>query len=133
MATLKQTKFVKEYIENGGNATEATIKAGYDVKTNTTARSIGSENLTKPNVRKMIEDACDKLNFTPKEALEEVIVICKGAGKDKLKALALFSTITGMEAPTKTENKTELTAEIETHEKEEIARIARESLKEALN
>lgn len=44
--TLKQTKFVHEYIISG-NATDAAIKAGYSKGT---ARVIGCENLTKPYI-----------------------------------------------------------------------------------
>jgi phage terminase small subunit len=51
--TPKQDAFVKEYILNGGNATQAAIKAGYSEKT---AKSIGQENLTKPDVQKAISE-----------------------------------------------------------------------------
>ena len=50
--TPKQQAFCEEYIANGGNATEAAISAGYSPKT---AYSIGSENLTKPEIRERIE------------------------------------------------------------------------------
>lgn len=50
--TPKQDKFVKEYLLNGGNATKAAISAGYSEKT---AKSIGQENLTKPDVKAAIE------------------------------------------------------------------------------
>ena len=46
--TSKQAKFAKEYLETG-NATEAAVRA-YKPKNRATARSIGSENLTKPNI-----------------------------------------------------------------------------------
>mgnify|MGYP003122375487 CR=1 FL=1 len=49
--TPKQDAFVKAYLLNGGNATQAAIKAGYSEKT---AKSIGQENLTKPAVKKAI-------------------------------------------------------------------------------
>ena len=47
--TPKQEKFAKAYLDTG-NATEAVRQAGYNTKSNEVARSIGSENLTKPNV-----------------------------------------------------------------------------------
>ena len=50
--TPKQDAFVKAYLLNGGNATQASIDAGYSEKT---AKEIGSENLTKPNIKKAIE------------------------------------------------------------------------------
>ena len=49
--TSKQDAFVKEYIINGGNATQAAIKAGYSKKT---ANEIGNENLVKPNIKEAI-------------------------------------------------------------------------------
>lgn len=131
MTTLKQTKFVKEYIENGGNATQAAQET-YQPKNMHTAAVIGSENLRKPDIRQLIDQTCQDLQFTPKEALKEVISICKSSGKDKLKALSLYSSITGMEAPTKTENKNE-NIDITQAENEAITKIARESLKSAMN
>lgn len=47
----RQLAFCEYYIECG-NATEAAIKAGYSEKT---ARSTGSENLTKPDISEYIE------------------------------------------------------------------------------
>jgi hypothetical protein len=55
--TVKQDKFVKAYILNGGNATQAAIKAGYSVKT---AYSIGQENLTKPVIKKALNNHQEK-------------------------------------------------------------------------
>ena len=49
----KQQRFVEEYLIDL-NATQAAIRAGYSVKT---AKEIGCENLTKPN----IQEAIDKL------------------------------------------------------------------------
>jgi hypothetical protein len=43
--TPKQDAFVKGYLLNGGNATQAAIDAGYSKKT---AQQVGSENLLKP-------------------------------------------------------------------------------------
>ncbi|MBQ7262840.1 MAG: terminase small subunit [Synergistaceae bacterium] len=48
--TPKQKAFVEAY---AGNATEAAIKAGYSPKT---ARSIGQENLTKPDIIRAIKE-----------------------------------------------------------------------------
>lgn len=50
--TTKQDAFVKAYLLNGGNATQAAISAGYSEKT---AYSIGEENLRKPDIKKAIE------------------------------------------------------------------------------
>lgn len=49
--TQKQRRFIDEYIISG-NATQAAIKAGYSKKT---ARKIGQENLTKPDIKAAID------------------------------------------------------------------------------
>lgn len=46
--TPKQDAFVKAYLLNGGNATQAAIDAGYSKKT---AQVIGAENLLKPIIK----------------------------------------------------------------------------------
>ena len=52
----KQERFVAEYLVDL-NATQAAIRAGYSEKT---AKAIGSENLTKPDIAKAIEEAQQK-------------------------------------------------------------------------
>lgn len=54
--TPKQQRFVEEYLIDL-NATKAAIRAGYSEKT---AKEIGSENLTKPNIAKAIQEAQNK-------------------------------------------------------------------------
>lgn len=49
----KQNRFVEEYLIDL-NATQAAIRAGYSPKT---AKEIGSENLTKPNIKSEIDKA----------------------------------------------------------------------------
>jgi len=55
--TPKQEAFVREYLIDL-NATQAAIRAGYSVRT---AKSIGQENLTKPDVHAAIQAAQSKL------------------------------------------------------------------------
>lgn len=55
--TEKQKAFCDHYIETL-NATEAALKAGYSPKT---ARFIGSENLTKPNIKHYIDQRLKEL------------------------------------------------------------------------
>ena len=50
--TTKQDAFVKAYLLNGGNATQAAISAGYSKNT---AAEIGNENLRKPLIKAQIE------------------------------------------------------------------------------
>jgi phage terminase small subunit len=61
--THKQKTFCKYYVANGFNATQAALKAGYK---KTTAYSIGSENLKKPEIKKEI----DKLQRKVEEKME---------------------------------------------------------------
>jgi phage terminase small subunit len=50
--TEKQKRFADFYIETG-NAAESAVRAGYSEKT---AKEIGCENLTKPNIRQYIDE-----------------------------------------------------------------------------
>lgn len=54
--TPKQRLFVAEYLVDK-NATQAAIRAGYSQKT---ARSIGEENLTKPDIKAAIDSALEQ-------------------------------------------------------------------------
>lgn len=59
--TKKQKGFVNDYLETG-NATLAAMQ-NYDVLDDATARSIGSENLTKPNIRDEVDKALKRNNI----------------------------------------------------------------------
>ncbi|MBM6753872.1 terminase small subunit [Lactobacillus alvi] len=52
--TTKQRLFADEYIKSG-NATEAYIKAGYSVKTNSSAKAASSRLLTNVNLKHYID------------------------------------------------------------------------------
>ena len=67
--TPKQKAFADYYIELG-NATEAAIKAGYNEKT---ARFIASENLTKPNIKKYIDEKMKQIESDRIAKAEEVL------------------------------------------------------------
>lgn len=54
--TIKEKKFVKAYLKTG-NATQAVIDAGYDVKDRMVARNIGAENLAKLGISEHFERA----------------------------------------------------------------------------
>ena len=51
--TAKQTRFVQKYLIDL-NATQAAVRAGYSDKT---ARQIGAENLSKPDIQEVIAEA----------------------------------------------------------------------------
>ncbi|WP_321388970.1 terminase small subunit [uncultured Enterococcus sp.] len=77
--TVKQKAFAEEYIINGGNATQAAIKAGYSKKT---AAVIGKENLTKPNITefisKHVKPVEEKRQIDIEATLNELIDIFQG-------------------------------------------------------
>lgn len=56
--TDKQRKFVDEYLVDC-NATQAAIRAGYSQKT---AKQIGQENLTKPDLKSYIDEQLGKIS-----------------------------------------------------------------------
>lgn len=70
--TAKQQKFVEEYLIDL-NATQAAIRAGYSEQT---ARSIGCENLTKPDIQDAIavrrKAMMDASGITPEKILDEL-------------------------------------------------------------
>lgn len=64
--TPKQRKFIDAYFQNGMNATRAAITAGYSEKT---ARQMGSENLSKPDIKEAIEQRLDAYSMSTNEVL----------------------------------------------------------------
>jgi len=76
--TTKQELFIASYLENF-NATEAATKAGYR-GSNATLRSVGSENLTKPNIKAAIAQEIATLTMGKNEALSRLAIIARGPG-----------------------------------------------------
>ena len=58
--TVKRKKFIKEYVKNDGNATEAVVRAGYNVKNRYRAAEIGSQLLKDDRIRTAIQEALFK-------------------------------------------------------------------------
>ncbi|APB77396.1 terminase small subunit [Paenibacillus polymyxa] len=83
--TDKQNMFVKEYLIDL-NATQAAIRAGYSKKT---ARKIGNENLTKPDIQAAIEkamaDRSKRTEITADRVLQEYAKIAFSDITDYLK------------------------------------------------
>jgi phage terminase small subunit len=71
--TGKQEMFCKEYIIDL-NATQAAIRAGYS---EATARSIGQENLTKPDITQRIaelqKERIEKVEITAENVLKDIL------------------------------------------------------------
>ena len=96
--TYKQELFIQEYIKTG-NATSSAMKAGYSKKT---ARAIGQENLTKPYIKKRIEELSQKIAnnniMTAKERQEYLTKLINSEDvkvSNKLKALDILNKMTG--------------------------------------
>ena len=94
----RQKSFCEFYVASG-NATDAAIKAGYKEKN---ARFIGSENLTKANIKEYIEELQEKAKgnriMTAIERREFLTSMIKdGAVKDtdRLKALDILNKMDG--------------------------------------
>ena len=80
--TEKQKRFCDFYIETG-NAKEAAIRAGYSEKT---AKQIGQENLTKPDLRAYIDERLVELKnertADAQEVLEYLTAVMRGEYKE---------------------------------------------------
>jgi phage terminase small subunit len=80
--TEKQKRFCDEYIKLG-NAKEAAINAGYSKKT---AKSMGAENLTKPDLKKYIDERMEQLAseriMSAQEILERLSLIANAKIKE---------------------------------------------------
>ena len=114
--TPKQDAFVKAYLLNGGNATQASIDAGYKPAN---AKQIGSENLTKLDVKKAIEkhqQEANKVFIWSKEdkllKLEKIMNSAMTADPEKgminmqsaIAAMKEHNLMQGDNAPTETNN-----------------------------
>lgn len=93
--TEKQERFVDYYVENQGNATEAARKAGYSQKT---CRSIGQENMTKPDIKAAIDARLAELKSErtadATEVLEYMTSVLRGEHEDE--AIVVEGTGNGM-------------------------------------
>lgn len=74
----KQKRFCDEYLIDC-NATQAAIRAGYSPKT---AKQIGQENLTKPNLKKYIDEQLERIHnektADAQEVLEYLTAVMRG-------------------------------------------------------
>ena len=109
--TDKQKQFCKEYVTDW-NATRAAKAAGYSEKT---AKEIGCENLTKPNINAYIEHIqkdllklCGVSVLGNVNKLKEILESEQtDKASDKIKALEVINKMLGLNAPDKSELKHE--------------------------
>lgn len=98
--TLKQRVFVKKYIGNGGNGTQAAMEA-YDAKNYNTAHVIASENLQKPTIQREIELALERAGLSDdyiSELLRDATTAglgVKATNGDSLRGLELLLKLKG--------------------------------------
>lgn len=82
--TPKQKTFADEYIKSG-NATQAALNAGYSAKT---ARSIGQENLTKPDISNYINERLKQIEdekiMDMKEVMQRLSEIARAEGTEEV-------------------------------------------------
>lgn len=85
--TLKQKRFVEEYIKNGGNGTRAAEAAGYSKKT---CGEIAYENMKKPQIKnhfqKSLENIEERLGITAEwkaKMLKRCVMRCMPKEKNK--------------------------------------------------
>lgn len=92
--TPKQRKFVDEYIKLG-NANQAAINAGYSKRT---AKSIGQENLTKPDLKSFIDQRMAEIEshriMDAQEALQLLTRIARGEEKETVVVSTQFDVDT---------------------------------------
>ena len=94
--TVKQKAFADYYIELG-NATEAAIKAGYSKKT---AKEVGYENLTKPHIKKYIEERMKEIESERIAKAEEVLAFLSASLRGEiLEEVVSTESIDGMVKP----------------------------------
>ena len=86
--TVKERKFVKEYLKNGGNATQAAMKA-YDASSYNSAHVIGAENIRKLTISDILDKAGltdEKIGSVLTEAAEATKPISATSGRDASEA-----------------------------------------------
>ena len=93
--TKKQRGFIKDY-KDTGNATES-ARRNYDVKNDNVAKSLGSENLAKPDIQRelsrMAEEAVSRIEVLSKKAKKEEVRLRANvdlADRGGLKAIERF-------------------------------------------
>lgn len=91
--TLKQQRFINEFIANGGNGTQAALKA-YNPKNANTAHAIAADNLRKPTVSKAIEEILKPEEADRGYVLKGIVEMTRSDNEPiRLKALELLGKV----------------------------------------
>lgn len=95
--TGKQAAFVHKYLGQARfNASLAAQMAGYRATSKHSFEAIGSENLSKPEIRKTIDEYFKISRMSAEEVITELSILARGDSKDKVRALALLSSHYGI-------------------------------------
>jgi len=106
--TLKQRQFIKEYLGNGGNATQAAIVSGYSKKT---AYSSGQRLLKQVEIKKQIDEHQQRLLKDSDTKVTDLLNILKEITENEMerrptasiKAIEVMCKILGLNATEKQE------------------------------
>ena len=110
--TLKQCLFCQYYLETQGNGAEAVIKAGYGVTKESgqvdrrLAKSIASENLTKPHLLAYLNTLLDKTGLNDQMVSAHLAFLINQFGdlSVKLRAIDMYYKLHNKYAPEKVED-----------------------------
>ncbi|MCB7151947.1 terminase small subunit [Lactiplantibacillus plantarum] len=109
--TPKQQKFADEYIKSG-NAADAARKAGYSKRS---ARSVGQENLTKPDIKQYIDERMAEIESSKiadaKEVMEFYTRVLRGEELETV-VVGTADGAESIERPPTTKDKTAVAKEI---------------------
>ena len=92
--TLKQAKFVKEYLDTG-NVTEAADRA-YKPKNRNTAHAIGAENLRKPTIMGFIKNTMAENGLNAELVVRSLVEDIKSKPANRINELLLASKLLGL-------------------------------------
>lgn len=112
--TLKQQRFCDYYLEGSGNATEAVIKAGYNVSKKKgvpdrmLARNIASENLAKPGITNYIRKKLEGIGLNDENVMKHHVFLINQFADlpTKARAIDLYYKKTGAYVFNKQKNDT---------------------------
>jgi len=94
--TLKQTKFVGKYLQDG-NAAKAVREAYPNVKAEATRRVMGSKLLTNANVKSHIQEILEREGLTPDLVVRELKSLITDEDKSiKTKAIRIACEVMGL-------------------------------------
>ncbi len=94
--TFRQRIFIREYILSKGNASKAATMA-YNVKNRNVAGVIGSENLRKPKMMRIVKQIIEDNNYSDLFIATRLRLITENtdSSKEMLDAFSLYLRLTG--------------------------------------